>query len=67
METTSTLGQRKGRAPQPWVGWGGGSVVGGGGGGSGSGVVVGGGSTIHDNDDMYMTPLGQFDLQSRSA
>ncbi len=32
------------------------------------GVVVGGG-VLHDNnnDDTYMTPLGRFDEQSRSA
>ncbi len=27
----------------------------------------GGGSVLHDNDNTYMTPLGQFDLQSCSA
>ena len=35
------------------------------------GVAQGGGSHDHtndnDNDDTYMTPLGRFDLQSRSA
>ena len=53
---TSTLSQRKGRAPQPSITF-----------SCRAGGWVGGGGVLHDNDndnyDMYMTPLGRFDLQ----
>ena len=46
----------------------GGSSSGGSVGVSGSrGQPKGGGGVLYDNDDTYMTPLGRFDLQSRSA
>ena len=33
----------------------------------GKGVGGSGVGVLYDNDDTYMTPLGRFDLQSRSA
>ncbi len=60
----------KGRAPQPSITFSCQARGGGGGRGPVGGSVGGGGEGVlhdNDNDDTYMTPLGRFDLQSRSA